>query len=311
MQKKSLRSGFTLVELLVVIAIIGILVALLLPAVQAAREAARRTQCKNNLKQIGLALHNYHDTQKSFPPGTVWGTGARYSNPRTGGYIMHIFPYLEQSNVYDKIDFSVSGILWYYGNNKAMTSATVETLLCPSDGEGGTHAIDPTQGPIMKSNYLGFYSGYQQGDIFTTDPNKRAVFGGNRGASLADITDGTSNTMIVGEFLTGASSSEFRGFAFSDQANGAQLYTEFGPNSSSPDRCCNMTSWCSNRPNQNLPAVAGNCSTTDTAGSRSRHTGGVQVLLADGSIHFISDSIDLTLWRHLATIAGGEVVANF
>jgi len=311
MSRKNDRRGFTLIELLVVIAIIAILIALLLPAVQQAREAARRSQCRNNLKQVGLGLHNYHDVHRTFPPGTIWNGGVRYTGPRTGGYIIHILPFIDQSVIYNGIQFNVSNIIWYFGNNTALTSATVPMLLCPSDGQGGTHSDDATQGPVMKSNYLGFFSGFQQGDIASTDSSKKAVFGANRGAKLRDFTDGTSNTMIVAEYLTGSSRAEFRGFAFSDQANGTQLYSELGPNSVLPDRCCNMTSWCKDNPANNLPAVAGNCGTTDTAGARSRHVGGVHVLMGDGAVRFVSENVDLGIWRGLVTISGSEILGEF
>ena len=309
------RRGFTLIELLVVIAIIAVLIALLLPAVQQAREAARRTQCKNQLKQIGLALHNYHDTFGTLPPGTVWPNGVN-SNPRTGGYTVHVLPYLDQANVYNQVNFNVSGILWANGNNTTATAAAMPALLCPSDGRGSGFLVSG-QLRLFKNNYLGIYSGYKSGDIFSatanSDSTKLAVFGMNRGAKIRDMTDGTSNTMLVAEYLTGMSATEARAFAWSDQSPGTQLFVAQTPNTSVADVCfdINPASWCSNNPAQNLPAVANTATAEQTAASRSRHVGGVQVLLCDGAVRFVGDSIDLGTWRALGTIGGSEIVGEF
>ncbi len=309
------RRAFTLIELLVVIAIIAVLIALLLPAVQQAREAARRSQCKNNLKQIGLALHNYHDTFGVLPPGTVWPTGQN-SGPRTGGYTVHILPYIDQATVYNLVNFNVSGILWYGGNNSTATGAAMPALLCPSDGMGTGFAVTSSQ-RWFRNNYLGIFSGVKTGDILTSatdnDPTKMAVFGMNRGARIRDINDGTSNTMLVAEYLTGLSSTEFRAFAWSDQSPGTQLFVAQTPNTSVADICYDIdpASWCSNAPGLNLPATANTNVAEQTAAARSRHTGGVQFLLADGSVRFGSNNINLAIWRGLGTIRGSEILGEF
>ena len=309
------RRAFTLIELLVVIAIIAVLIALLLPAVQQAREAARRSQCKNNLKQIGIGLHNYHDTHGVLPPGTIWTTTVN-TGPRTGGYTIHILPNIDQANIYNLINFNVSGILWFSGNNATATAASVPMLLCPSDGLGGTHAIDASQ-RWFKSNYPGVFSGYSTGDIISatasSDSTKLAIFGMNRAARIRDITDGTSNTVMVAEYLTGATSDEYRGFAWSDQSPGNQVYFAQTPNSTVADVCydINPASWCTNDAKLNLPAVGNTSVAAQTAASRSRHTGGVHVLLSDGAARFVSNSINLAVWQSLATIRGGEVVGEF
>lgn len=308
--------GFTLIELLVVIAIIAVLIALLLPAVQQAREAARRSQCKNNLKQIGVALHNYHDNCNNMPPGTVWTNGTTNAYPRTGGYAVHILPYIDQANVYNQINFAAGSVAIWYQVNTVATGAPLSVFLCPSDGLGGAFVTSSSQN-WSKSNYPGIFSGFKSGDIFsataTSDLTKLAVFGMNRGAKIRDIQDGTSNTMIVAEYLTGATSTEGRGSLWSDQAAATQLFANNTPNSATPDVCydINPASWCTNNASMNLPATADSTIANETASSRSRHAGGVHVLLCDGSVRFVSSNISLTIWRGIATIAGSEVIGEF
>ncbi len=309
------RRAFTLIELLVVIAIIAVLIALLLPAVQQAREAARRSQCKNSLKQVGLALHNYHDTFGTLPPGTVWTGGVTNANPRTGGFVVHVLPYIDQANVYNLINFNVSGILWY-GNNTAATGAALPALLCPSDGMAGPFVVSASQ-RWSRSNYVGIFSGFNSGDMITaasdSDSTKRAVFGMNRGAQLRDITDGASNTAMVAEYLTGATSTEGRGSAWSDQSPGTQLFMTNTPNSTVADVCydINPASWCTNDANLNLPATGNTTIAAQTGSARSRHTGGAHILLGDGAIRFVSNNVNLAIWRSLGTIRGGEILGDF
>lgn len=308
------RRAFTLIELLVVIAIIAVLIALLLPAVQQAREAARRSQCKNNLKQVGLALQNYHDSFGTMPPGTVWPSGVN-SGPRTGGFVIHTLPYFDQATVYNLINFNVSGILWY-GNNTTATAAALPMLLCPSDGMATGFIVSASQ-RWSRSNYLGIFSGANSGDMFTAasdnDSTKRAVFGMNRGAQIRDIIDGTSNTLIVAEYLTGVTSTEARASAWSDQSPGTQLFVAQSPNSTVSDVCydINPASWCTNAPALNLPAIGNTTIAAQTATARSRHTGGVHGVMVDGSVRFFSDNINLPTWKALGTIRGSEVLGEF
>jgi prepilin-type N-terminal cleavage/methylation domain-containing protein/prepilin-type processing-associated H-X9-DG protein len=332
------KRGFTLVELLVVIAIIGVLVALLLPAVQAAREAARRLQCQNQLRQLALSLHNYHDVAKRLPPGVINDPnpagGTPYGRPPRTTYMVHLLPFVEQTTVYNTIDFVnrpvAPGLCWF-GNNPTATGASVPLLYCPSDGMGGTFKTcglingDPARpAPHFLSNYMAFFSGPTVAYIETIDPRFRSAFGLNRGSNFAEITDGTSNSMLLGEYLTGTRD-DYRGFIWSDKAGGSQLWTELPPNSRIPDRLSPTTPppplatkpWCKNHPEINLPCVpgvsesAGLANLDHTAASRSRHPGGVQIGLADGSVRFVGQTIDLTIWRGLSTIQAGEIAGEF
>jgi len=310
------RQAFTLVELLVVIAIIGILIALLLPAVQAAREAARRMKCSNSLKQLGLALHNYEGSAGRFPPGVTWnasaGLPARYSRPRLNFQVL-LFNYLEANNAFNRIDFSVSGVgqaIWTAAPNVEACSSPMPHLLCPTENNRKPWVSGSFN--IPRSNYFGVWNGLQIGDLINPLPEKKAFFGANAAVRISEIQDGTSNTMAITEGLVGALSSDGRGMAWSDQSAGQFVHTDLGPNSRLPDRCFSG-SWCQSVPNDDRyrPWVRGDTTTTDTCAARSLHPGGVHALFSDGSVHFLSQTISIDIWRALATIQGGEVSASF
>jgi prepilin-type N-terminal cleavage/methylation domain-containing protein/prepilin-type processing-associated H-X9-DG protein len=329
------RQGFTLIELLVVIAIIGVLIALLMPAVQQAREAARRTQCTNNLKQIGLALHNYHDFARTLPPGTINRNdipAGPYGRPPRTTYIVHVLPYIEQDGLYNAINFEglpVNPGLTWFGNNPTVTRHVINTFYCPSDGVGGqTKTCGLTawgeSAPHFLSNYMAFFSGPNVSFIDTRDSKYMSAFGLNRGSRFKDFTDGLSRTMIWGEYLTGTDH-DYRGFIWSDKSGGSQIWAYLPPNSSLPDVLSPNVPppplatkpWCYHAPELNLPCrngvseAMGLANLDHTAASRSRHPGGVNVLLGDGSISFVSESIDLLVWRAAATVAGGETTSGF
>ena len=308
------RSGFTLIELLVVIAIIAVLIGLLLPAVQKVREAAARSKCQNNMKQLMLGLHEHHDTRGTFPMGLVWNANTYYTTPRSG-WNYSIFPFIEQDNVYRLLPASAGQQQWYPWFSAEATSATgptrqiIKTWLCPSDG-GEMFNTQPW-GVFTTGNYHAFFGGLNLGGAVAANPGLRGAFGISFGARLTDITDGTSNTMVLGEYLRRTSATnDQRGMPWGDQPGYGQIYTQLSPNSTSPDLI--YVGWCANAPGQNLPCINGDSGPNNTVAARSRHTGGVNVALGDGSVRFVANTVDLlTVWRPLATIAGGEVIGNY
>jgi prepilin-type N-terminal cleavage/methylation domain-containing protein len=309
------RRAFTLVELLVVIAIIGVLFALLLPAVQAAREAARRTQCVNHLKQIALAMHNRHDAYLKFPQGCVWNNGNYYDTPRTG-WNYSLFPYLEQANVSLKLPMSAESQQWMpwwstEANDPAgPTRVIIKAWLCPSDSSG---KLLNTQGwgVFSLGNYHAVFGGLELQGARANLPDQRAPLGVNYGARMAEIKDGTSNTSLLGEYLRSrGASNDQRGMPWGDQPGYGQIYTQLSPNSASPDRI--YIGWCDNKPQWNLPCINGDSGPNNTVAARSMHPAGVNTALADGSVRFVSNNVDLVgVWRALATIDGGEVLPSF
>lgn len=352
--------GFTLVELLVVIAIIGVLVALLLPAVQAARESARRTQCTNNLKQIGLGLHNYHSVAKVFPPGRMHpyfgnfaGSGA--SQCWTGAISVHthILPYLELGTTFNQFDFANSRVrVPPLGNpfcpqNVAIVAIRFPLFICPSE------ARDPRSVPVNNYRYNGgvtfcpaipwFDSSVNQNPWSANCANELEGGQGGLFADKAlgaqDVIDGLSNTAAFSERVLGDLNSgvirpgDFRrtvpqnpsqttatilasctstattGRHNSDPGlgNGAWTYGHhhrtiynhlFTPNSPVFDCCTNVSFVDGN--NEGAIVTA-----------RSYHPGGVNLLMADGSVRFVSNTINLPVWRAVGTRAGSDVVGDF
>lgn len=297
-----LRVGFTLVELLVVIAIIGILVGLLLPAVQAAREAARRMQCSNNMHQLGIALHNYENAHKRLPPGAIGrraSDGGYPANAKRTPFIRHMLDFLEQGNrgaVYD------DRVNWHSqpAANHAVVFGYLSVWHCPSD----TSLRMETN---VQNDYKGNYGvNWGAETQFLTNQSNKGPFYYSYGARFGDITDGTSNTFAMLEMIQAPSPTgtpiDRRGRPWNDDSACYQITSELPPNSKAPDRGV-----CVNRPEIKLPCVSVTAIAQQTMAARSRHTGGIQVLMCDSSIHFISESIDIVAYRALSTLAGGEV----
>jgi len=301
--------GFTLVELLVVIAIIGILIAPLLPAVQAAREAARRSQCTNNLKQISLAVHNYADLYKAFPTGEwdcCWGT-----------WLVSLLPFIEQRALAEKyIDAGRYGGLTYgSGGNTTVTTKQIPTYTCPSDTNTANSA---TFGGVTFHNYLanhgnttvarGTYQGVNflgapfiavfLGDSWLSGSSITAAEKGRTVVPFASVTDGLSNTLLFSESVQGANG-DLRGFAW--WGGGSHFETFLSPNSSQADSI-----WACVNSRPNPPCSTATTAVPESAAARSRHPGGVNCSMGDGSCRFMSDTIDMTIWRGLGTTHGGE-----
>ena len=316
--------GFTLIELLVVIAVIGILVALLLPAVQQARESARRTQCRNNLKQLGVALHNYHETNRVFPPayvGAVGGSGTAFgfsypddnSNGPSGfGWGSLMLPQMDQAPLYNKLNFSL-------GNNVAPNNILSNMVFgfqaCPSSpygtkfapisgawdtGGGGLStgqamAYAPCMGPQKADATLGDCgaadtycnlagSGWDNASA-SANPG---VFGGRNvySSSIRDITDGTSNTIMVGEIRAEITTQHSM---FTTNFQG----TWTGLKVNSPQITASPADWSKN------------------SGMASYHVGGAHVLLSDGSVRFISNNVDFTTFNYLGGKSDGQVIGDY
>jgi prepilin-type N-terminal cleavage/methylation domain-containing protein/prepilin-type processing-associated H-X9-DG protein len=308
------RLGFTLIELLVVIAIIAILIGLLVPAVQKVREAAARTQCKNNLKQLGLAFHNYNDTNKKLPSGEgpsgcCWGT-----------WQVLVLPYIEQDNLFKLYTNwggnDTTGERYGGANNAAnVTRRRIPILTCPADTVNAPIGNGPINGGgtggITSHNYVVNYgnTNYNQANITSPTPAvnfEMAPFfrGIGKQWSLVEIQDGTSNTMLAAEILQG-SKTDLRGFTWWGPATFFTTY--FPPNTSIPDQM-NTGGICFNEPQANLPCTTG--PNPGVLAARSRHSGGVQVVLGDGSVQFVSNNITIQTWRALSSIRGGEPLNN-
>ena len=308
------RAGSTLVELLVVIAIIGVLVSLLLPAVQAARESARRMQCTNNLKQIGLACHNFHDTTGKLPMGGLPPTavsGSQFSA------LTQLLPYMEQQPLYDMVDLTVPPT---HTNNTNARNTRIPSLLCPSDGRD-----NPNASLGAATNYMA-NTGAMPYFVIPGQMNYSGVFYVNVASRLADMTDGASNTAIFSERL------------MADGSNSIVSKVEdvfFHPGDpATPDDAHNicLSVDITNLANQ-FPLFMGapwmhhqhryqhisppngrSCGFfvvgKSTMPPSSRHPGGVNVALGDGSVRFVPNSVNLVAWRALGTRNGGETNVN-
>lgn len=339
---KAGTKAFTLVELLVVIAIIGVLVALLLPAVQSAREAARRTQCSNNLRQLGLAVLNYETSKGQLPPGALhndpnWEPLDAQRNSLLGRdrnwratWLTLTLPYFEQGNLFDQYNFQNN---LYAPENVVVTATPIETLRCPSDTnqivnfteDGGDHA---------KGNYAACFNrddAFGVGDHLESE--FRAAFNAvhEYGAELREITDGQSNTVILAEILTLPSENDVRGAwghpagcvftgdklgveqtRITDPLFNSALYT---PNANALDEnqqdrpaYCDGDLGTPYEFDTNLRCRDGDDNPRANIGSRSRHPGGIHATLADGSVRFVPDDVDPFVWAYLLAIQDEQAV---
>jgi prepilin-type N-terminal cleavage/methylation domain-containing protein/prepilin-type processing-associated H-X9-DG protein len=327
------RPGFTLIELLVVIAIIAVLIGLLLPAVQAAREAARRAQCVNNLKQIGLGMHNYLDGNQTFPPGGMYGVNDQPCYSANGsslrcdyaGWGVSILPFVEQGPLYNAYNASLHN--WHTANSTVL-STRVTSQMCPSD-IGATQttpsfAIGGTTTPytnLANSSYKGVSGRYAYGydtagnitsmlfwdyasyvELLAPEPASKGMItaagvGGTSTTKIADVSDGTSNTLMVGEYATSddvaAGGRDFR--ATWGASWGYRALSSAGPNSlvrgvPSYGKCA--------------PVLGGPLCRRAFA---SFHPGGMNFVMADGHVKWIAQYVDANIYMSLATIRGGEI----
>ena len=296
-----------MIELLVVIAIIAILIGLLLPAVQKVREAAARMKCQNNLKQLGLALHNHHDTANAFPPGT---RNLTLSDNNEWPYLLHyLLPYIEQNAYYTAIgegNFTPRKP-WEAAWPTSVADRPINSWLCPSDGRVATKMF--ASNPLAASNYLGIFSGtndqHQWSNNYPAAQKSMFCMSAARAVRMAEVTDGLSNTMALAEGLTGITNVDGRGFVYTNRAACQFLYVAQTPNTTVPDAM--HSAFCNNQPTQNLPCSADNGGTASAA-ARSRHTGGVNVAVGDGSVRFVKNSITIGTWQNFGFIADGNVL---
>lgn len=343
------KRGFTLIELLVVIAIIGILVGLLLPAVQQVREAARRTECSNNIRQLGIASINYSTTQGKLPPGSLFprvdlaGAPLAGTDPRNGWSAQaQLLPYLEQSNLSSKIDFAIGykehPAVTFGGETEQISSFRIPTYLCPSEvndrrrGEG----TDEENYPL---NYA-----WNAGQWFVYDPVDQSTGPGafctNRKVRIAEFTDGTSNTLMFaevkaynpyfrnanlgsptnmpvnpedvpllgGDFKSNSGHTEW----VDGRTHQSSFTTTFTPNTEvlyvDGDGKEYDVDWTNHQ--EGKGGLADTYATFAAVTSRSYHPAGVNTCRVDGSVHFVSDTIDLILWQATGSRNGGEIVSE-
>ncbi len=339
MSRTRLRSAFTLIELLVVIAIIAVLIALLLPAVQAAREAARRAQCVNNLKQIGLAVHNYESSNGSFPPGEkgcCWGT-----------WCVFVLPFMEGTALANSYNFygsnnpsggAADGYMRYAGAaNTTVAYSQVKTFMCPTDpsagraragnqtryhnyvvnygntdqAQTGAYTIPLPSNPAVQVRFSGAAPFTDMGSPFIDDTGYAVGFATLPPAKISTITDGTSNTLMASEarIANPADDNDLRGYTW--WGPGTSFNGILTPNSTYPDMMGN--GGCS----QQSPPCNGSSITPPGAqypvvylGARSWHAGGVNAVMCDGSVKFFKNTINPTTWLGVSTPNGNEVISS-
>jgi prepilin-type N-terminal cleavage/methylation domain-containing protein/prepilin-type processing-associated H-X9-DG protein len=339
-----LLQGFTLVELLVVIAIIGVLVALLLPAVQAAREAARRTECTNKMRQLGIALQNHHDVRKQFPRGSqgrdpgdpalaFWPAAQRNADPLNKArraFTIGLFPFIEEGTKFAQYDFKAASYQAMVTGADTPFTVSQPAFTCPSDEPVRADLCDSGNARDFKGNYgvnwgPGNYGcqAYDPADP-AADPcmtsmmprDLRATpalyhgapFHIDYGANIKEITDGTSNTLALIEMVQvpqNTGDCDRRGRIWNDDTSCYQIMTWATPNSSESDRM--SSAHCDSR--NGYLCTPGTTAVQARLMGRSRHTNGVNVTMCDASVQFISDSIDLLAWKALSTMNADDLAS--
>ncbi|CAN5892508.1 DUF1559 domain-containing protein [soil metagenome] len=338
------RRGFTLIELLVVIAIIGVLIALLLPAVQAAREAARRAQCTNNLKQFGIALHNYHDLHGALPPGRIAGQGCPrefFQGCQGTPWLVMMLPQFEQQALFSAFNFDLGSEgplattpLGFLANS-TVGAVKLAMFQCPSDSKlefqfHPSYLRGGMNGPrFSKGNYAvswgNTYWGQNLPDpsgILNDPINGQTVrflpsaFGHQGNISFASVRDGLSSTVFLSEVLQGGINDQ-RGMIWYGFMGGSSFSSRYTPNNfrdyynleHDADRL-NEALFCESEPHRRLSCVPAAGGTQRTfAGAKSRHPGGVNALFGDGSVRFLKSTVNPTTWLALNTIRGDEVIS--
>ncbi len=295
-------AGFTLVELLVVIAIIATLIGLLLPAVQSAREAARRSSCLNNLKQLGLAMHNYHTAKKSLPPGNKEFKNAAGNTVRSPT-VAFVLPFIEERGRADLYDFKKA-----WDTQLAVVGQTIPPYQCASD-VSRVMEVSQGNGGDRKGNY-----GVNWGQNTFANPflnplkvaGAKAPFFADYGAKFSEMTDGTSKTLMLLEMIQAPSDAgqiiDRRARIWNPNGGTYQISTKFTPNAKDDD----VSNPCVDRPELGLPCTAGANDGVCSLVARSKHVGGVSTAFCDGSVRFVDDSVDLTAWRAASSINLGE-----
>ncbi len=293
---RNVARGFTLIELLVVIAIIAVLIALLLPAVQQAREAARRAQCKNNLKQVGLALHNYHEIANGFPAGWIGvnATGQPFVDGGNGwGWAARILPQIDQGPLYNKLNFSLPVT---DASNATIRTTTLPAYRCPSDIGDLVWTITDSGGTALSqlasANYVGSFG---TSDVDACDGQAapfrctgEGLFFHNSFVRLAEITDGTSNTFMAGEHKSDPTL-DWHSTWVGVIPGGDDAFV----------RIVGTADHTPNHPSNHIDDYS------------SHHVGGAHFLMGDGAVRFVSTNISGTVFTGLATRAGGEVISEF
>ena len=341
-RRGALSRGFTLIELLVVIAIIAVLIALLLPAVQAAREAARRIQCTNNLKQLGLAFHNYMSATGGLPPAKIFSGSCTYLNPggrtlNTTAFVM-ILPYFEQQALAAAYNFEQAGNSTYFGSspntnvvgservNTTVTGTMLNAMWCPSDAMPDA-VTDPATAPgyaysrinARRSNYqlnstifTDYFCPGSGANTYSANSAQRGPFFNDLATSIAEITDGTSNTFLAGESVNGVSKYEQTAPARFGPYWGSGTHTAVHGRIV-PPTATDVLGYMPNGVSGYLyPAETNQFKKKAPYGwvFSSKHAGGVNMLMADGSVRFIKNSISAVTYWAAATMAGGEVLSS-